>query len=163
MGCRPQDGQVQQSSVKKVAGKKLKAVLHYKTTDQQQVLVRCGISGVSAENALKNLRAEQTSWDFDATRAMAKAKWQHELDRVRIETSDVKQREIFYTSFYHMMLAPTLFDDVDGRYRGMDGEVHSLDPGQHNFSTFSLWDTFRALHPAFTLIQPERVPQLVIR
>jgi predicted alpha-1,2-mannosidase len=149
------------SDSKQVKGKELKAVLHYHTTAQQQILVRVGISGVSAENALKNLRAEQPGWDFDATRQAARTKWQEQLGRVRIETANAKQREIFYTALYHMMVAPTLFDDVDGRYRGMDDEIHTLGPGEHNYSTYSLWDTFRALHPAFTLIQQERVPQLV--
>ncbi len=156
-----QDGELQPEGTKKISGKALKAVLHYKTTNQQQILVRCGISGVSVENALKNLKAEQPGWDFNATRTVAKARWQQELSRVHIETDDARQREIFYTSLYHMMVAPTLFDDVDGRYRGMDGEVHTLEPGRHNYSTYSLWDTFRALHPAFTLIQQDRVPELV--
>jgi predicted alpha-1,2-mannosidase len=149
------------SDARQVTGKELKAVLHYHTTAGQQILVRVGISGVSAENALRNLRAEQPGWDFEATRATAKSKWHKELSRVRIETTNAKQREIFYTSLYHMMVAPTLFDDVDGRYRGMDGEIHTLAPGQHNYSTYSLWDTFRALHPSFTLIQQERVPGFV--
>ena len=143
------------------SGKALKAVVHYQTTAQQQILVRVGISGVSAESALKNLRAEQPNWDFEATRRAAHSKWQKELGRVQIETTNAKQREIFYTSLYHMMVAPTLFDDVDGSYRGMDGEVHTLDAGQHNYSTYSLWDTFRALHPAYTLMQPDKVPELV--
>ena len=149
------------SEAKKVEGKSLKAVLHYRTGAKQQILVRVGISGVSAENALKNLRAEQLNWDFDATRRAAKSKWQQELGRVRIETTNSKQREIFYTSLYHMLVAPTLFDDVDGSYRGMDGAIHTLAAGAHNYSSYSLWDTFRALHPAFTLMQTERVPQLV--
>jgi predicted alpha-1,2-mannosidase len=155
------DGELQSSEVKHVSGKKLKAVLHYNTTEGQQILVRCGISGVSAKNALKNLQQEQSSWDFEATRHAAKASWQRELGRIRIETTDKKQREIFYSSLYHMMVAPTLFDDVDGSYCGMDGEVHQLAAGEHNYSTYSLWDTYRALHPAFTLFQPERVPALV--
>jgi predicted alpha-1,2-mannosidase len=156
-----QDEVVQSASINKISGKSLKAVLHYRPSKQRQVLVRCGISGVSVENAKKNLRAELPHWDFNATRKAAKEKWQKELSRVYIETTDAKQRNIFYTSFYHMMVAPTLFDDVDGSYRGMDGNIHQLDSGQHNFSTFSFWDTYRALHPAFTLVQPERVPQFV--
>jgi predicted alpha-1,2-mannosidase len=155
------DGVMQNVPTKKVSGKSLKAVLHCRSSERRQILVRCGISGVSIENAKENLRAELNHWDFDGTRAAAKKKWQKELGRVRIETNNAKQREIFYTSFYHMMVAPTLFDDVDGSYRGMDGNIHHLDAGQHNYSTFSLWDTYRALHPAFTLIQPERVPQFV--
>jgi predicted alpha-1,2-mannosidase len=149
------------SEAKQITGKSLKAVLHYNTTARQQILVRVGISGVSAENALKNLHAEQPTWDFDATRQAAKAKWQQQLSRVRIETTNAKQREIFYTALYHMMVAPTLFDDTDGRYRGMDDQIHTLAPGEHNYSSYSLWDTFRALHPSFTLFQSDRVPGLV--
>src|ERR1700678_1177334 len=92
------------------AGKDLKAVVHYNTTESEQILVRVGISGVSVANALKNLHAEMPDWDFDAIRAKAKSAWQSELGRIQIETNDTTQRTIFYTSLYHMMVAPTLFD-----------------------------------------------------
>lgn len=142
-------------------GKVLQAALHFDPPSGKPVLVRCGISAVSADNALKNLRAEQNDWDFAATRARAKTAWQSELGRVRIEGATPDQQAIFYTGLYHMMCAPTLMDDVNGEYRGMDNQVHTLAPGEHNYSTFSLWDTFRACHPAYTLVQPERVPSLV--
>ncbi len=142
-------------------GKRLKAALCYSTNDSEQILVRVGISGVSVANALKNLQSEMPGWDFEATRTAARAAWQRELSRIRIETTDVTQRTIFYSSLYHMMLAPTLFDDVNGEYCGMDGQTHQLAPGEHNYSTYSLWDTFRALHPSYTLFQPDRVPSLV--
>ena len=89
----------------------------------------------------------------------AKAAWQRELSRIRIDGATPDQQAIFYTSLYHMMCAPTLMDDVDGEYRGMDNQVHTLAAGQHNYSTFSLWDTYRACHPAYTLFQPDRVPR----
>ena len=154
-------GERQPDGTRELNGKALLAVLHMPTTAGEVVYVKTGISAVSAEGALKNLRAEQPGWDFDATRKNAQAAWQKELSRVRIETSDHKQREIFYSSLYHMLVAPTVMDDVDGSYRGMDNEVHQLEPGQHNYSTYSLWDTYRALHPSFTLMQSERVPLLV--
>ena len=109
----------------------------------------------------QNLQTEMPAWDFDAIRAAAKTKWHRELSRIRIETTDATQRTIFYSSLYHMMLAPTLFDDANGEYCGMDGQTHQLAAGQHNYSTYSLWDTFRALHPSFTLFQPDRVPGFV--
>ncbi|RRA47259.1 GH92 family glycosyl hydrolase [Acidipila sp. EB88] len=143
------------------AGKSLKAALHYSPSAGEQVLVRVGISGVSVENALANLEAEMPGYDFDHTRATAKQRWQQELSRVRIETSSEDQRVIFYTSLYHMMLAPTRFDDANGDYMGMDSQPHKLEAGEANYSSYSLWDTFRALHPAFTLMQPERVPGMV--
>jgi predicted alpha-1,2-mannosidase len=142
-------------------GDHLKCVMRYQTSPGEVILVKTGISGVSAEGALKNLEAEIPDWDFAKVRRAAHDSWQRELSRVRIETSNQKQKEIFYTALYHLMLAPTLFGDVDGQYRGMDGEIHRLPPGSHNYSTFSLWDTYRAAHPLYTLIQSHRVPDFV--
>ena len=154
-------GDRQPDGTRELNGQALLAVLHVPTTKDEIVYVRTGISAVSAENALKNLQAEQPGWDFAATRKSAHDAWQKELSRIRIETTDRKQREIFYSSLYHTMVAPTVMDDVDGSYRGMDNQVHQLEQGEHNYSTYSLWDTYRALHPTFTLFQPERVPGMV--
>ncbi len=139
-------------------GDNLKAVLHFKTQAGQPIYVRTGISGVSAEGAAANLRKEQPDWNFARTRAAAQDKWRQQLGRIHAEITDPAQKRIFYTALYHMSLGPQLFDDVDGHYRGMDGQIHTVPTGQHNYTTFSLWDTFRAAHPAYTLIQPERVP-----
>jgi predicted alpha-1,2-mannosidase len=139
----------------------VRCVVHFKTRAKEVVQVKTGISGVSVEGATANLKAEAPGWDFDGARAAAKLRWRKELGRVKVSSGDAKYLEIFYTGLYHMMLAPTLFDDVDGRYRGMDGKVHTLAQGTHNYSTFSLWDTYRALHPMFTLMMPERVPDFV--
>ncbi|MGD0873068.1 MAG: GH92 family glycosyl hydrolase [Bryobacteraceae bacterium] len=138
-----------------------KCLLRYQTAQDEVIYVKTGISAVSVEGALKNLEAEIPDWNFDRVRERARQAWQRELSRVRIETSNPKHREIFYTALYHTMLAPTLFDDVDGQYRGMDGKLQTLAPGAHNYSTFSLWDTYRAAHPLYTLTQRERVPDLV--
>lgn len=138
-----------------------KCVAHFDTGDQSPVLVKCGISGVSIEGALANLQAEIPGWDFDAVRNAAAAEWERELSKIKVEGGTEKQKTIFYTSLYHSLIAPTIFDDVDGKYRGMDLQVHTLPPGQHNFSTFSLWDTFRAAHPLYALVQRERVPLMV--
>jgi predicted alpha-1,2-mannosidase len=142
-------------------GDSLKAVLHFNVTAGEQVLVRVGISGVSAEGAQKNLAAEQGHWDFEKTRAAAQAAWRAQLGRVEAEFAKPEQQRIFYTGLYHMSLGPQLFDDVDGRYRGMDGGIHQLPAGHHNYTTFSLWDTFRAAHPAYTLLQRDRVPDFM--
>jgi predicted alpha-1,2-mannosidase len=144
-----------------VSGRILKCVVKYRTGEGEQILVKVGLSGVSAEAALKNLNAEIPGWNFEGVRKATEAAWERELRRVKIETKNEKQREIFYTAMYHMMLAPTLYDDVDGAYRGMDLQVRKLKPGQHNYSTYSLWDTYRALHPMYTLIQKDRVPVLL--
>jgi predicted alpha-1,2-mannosidase len=123
--------------------------------------VKTGISGVDVEGATANLAAEAPGWNFDGVRTAAHAAWQRELGRISVSSDNQKYLEIFYTGLYHMMVAPTLFDDVTGRYRGMDGNVHTLPKGVHNYSTFSLWDTYRALHPMYTLLFPERVPDFV--
>jgi predicted alpha-1,2-mannosidase len=141
--------------------KSIKVVLHGATSAGEVIYVKTGISGVSIEGALKNLQAEVPGWDFDGVRATAHAAWQKHLAKIHIETKNEKQKKIFYTALYHMMVAPTLFDDVDGQYRGMDGKVHQLPAGAHNYSSYSLWDTFRAVHPMYTLILPERVPDFV--
>jgi predicted alpha-1,2-mannosidase len=142
-------------------GDHLKCVMRYQTSPGEVIYVKTGISGVSAEGALKNLEAEMPDWDFDRIRRAAHQSWQRELSRARIETANQKHKELFYTALYHLMLAPTLFDDVDSQYRGMDGEVHRCTPGFHNYSTFSLWDTYRAAHPLYTLAQSQRVPDFV--
>ena len=157
-----QDGALLPAGAHVASGMKLKTALHFPGTHPgEQIQVRVGISGVSTANALANLKAEMPGYDFERTRATAKRKWQTELSRIRIETTDDTTRRIFYSSLYHMMVAPTLFDDANGEYYGMDGTVRTLEAGQHNYSTYSLWDTFRALHPAFTLFQSERVPLFV--
>jgi predicted alpha-1,2-mannosidase len=139
----------------------LRCVLKFKTSENEVVHVKTGISGVSTDGAAGNVKAEAPGWDFDGTRAAAHIAWRRELGRIQVNSDDQKHLEIFYTGLYHMMVAPTLFDDVDGRYRGMDGNVHTLAKGAHNYSTFSLWDTYRSLHPMYTLILGERVPDFV--
>lgn len=142
-------------------GKTLHAAVHLEQASQP-VLVKVGISMVSAENALANIKAEAPNFDFHAARADAKNAWQRELAKIAVDSYDMERKTIFYSSMYHMMCAPTLADDVNRQYRGMDQQVHTLEVGQHNFSTYSLWDTFRALHPSFTLWQPERVGPMVM-
>lgn len=148
-------------NVHEAKGKHLKCVVKYQTSPGEVIYVKTGISGVSSEGALRNLETEIPGWDFAKVRETAKQSWQRELSRIRIETSNQKHKEIFYTALYHLMVAPTLFDDVDGQYRGMDAKIHRLPPGAHNYSTFSLWDTYRATHPLYTLFQSHRVPDFV--
>jgi len=149
------------ASSTQLRGKNLKAVAYFKTRADEQILIKAGLSGVSADGARKNLAAELPDWDFDKVCRSAQDRWRRELSKIQIETADNDRKTIFYTALYHTMLAPTLFEDVDGSYRGMDGEVHQLTSGQRNYTTFSLWDTYRAEHPLFTLIQSDRVPDMV--
>ncbi|WP_036140064.1 GH92 family glycosyl hydrolase [Luteibacter sp. 9135] len=142
-------------------GDNLKAALHFDKASSAPLLVKVGISGVDIDGAMRNLDSEMPGWDFDGIRAAAEAEWIQELSKITIESGSDKIKRTFYSSLYHTMLAPTVFSDADGRYRGMDKAVHTLPDGRHNYSTYSLWDTYRAEHPLFTLYQSERVPDLV--
>ncbi|MFP5226602.1 MAG: GH92 family glycosyl hydrolase [Acidobacteriota bacterium] len=148
-------------SVREANDKRLKCLLYYETSKGEVIHVKTGLSSVSAEGALKNLEAEIPGWDFDGVKASAHAAWARELASIAVEGGTQQQKEIFYTSYYHALVSPTLFDDVDGSYRGMDGKVHTLAAGEHNYSTYSLWDTYRAAHPLYTVAQGKRVPSLV--
>jgi predicted alpha-1,2-mannosidase len=153
-----QDGVEFPASAQPITGKSLKCVLFFDLTHDPVVLVKTGISGVSPESAANNLAAELPNWDFEQVRRSARDKWNQQLSRIRIETANQTHRRIFYAALYHASIGPSLFDDVDGSFRGMDKQVHQLEPGQRNYTTFSLWDTYRAAHPLYTLISAERVP-----
>ncbi len=132
----------------------------FATAAGDEVLVKVALSPVSVEGARANLAAELPGWDFEATRAAAAAAWNDELARVKIQTADEATRRIFYTALYHAMIAPVTFCDVDGAYRGADGQVHA-DPGYTTYSVFSLWDTYRAKMPLLTVIESERMADIV--
>jgi predicted alpha-1,2-mannosidase len=149
------------SSVREAEGTALKCVVKCPTAKGEVIQVKVGISAVSIEGAQKNLEAEIPGWDFDGVRQAANAAWEKELSKIVIETPRADHRKIFYTAFYHAMVAPTLFSDVDGQYRGMDLQVHKLPAGANNYTTYSLWDTYRALHPLYTLVQTERLPDML--
>jgi predicted alpha-1,2-mannosidase len=149
------------SGAVEVHGTHLKAALHIDDVSQSPVLVKVGISAVDIDGALRNLDADIPAWDFDGLRKHAADTWEQELSRIRVQTASQRDLRVFYSSLYHTMLAPTLFSDVDGRYRGMDMQVHQLPQGQHNYSTYSLWDIYRAQAPLLTLYQPDRVPDFV--
>jgi predicted alpha-1,2-mannosidase len=124
------------------------------------VVLKVGISPVSAQNALANIQAEAPGWDFDAVRKTAEAKWNKELGKVTIESKDQAVRRTFYTALYHAWFAPALFNDANRDYRGTDGKVYAKAPFQ-NYTIFSLWDTYRTEQSLFTLAQPERVPDMM--
>jgi predicted alpha-1,2-mannosidase len=155
------DGKQVDATKADARGKIVKAIVHYKTHAGEQLLIKTGISGTGLDGAQKNLKAEIPAWDFAKVQADAAQAWHTQLSKIQIETPDRSLRTLFYSSLYHSMLGPTLFDDADGLYRGMDGKNHHLEPGQRNYTTFSLWDTYRAEHPLFTLIHADRVPDMV--
>lgn len=129
------------------------AVLSTPNNDEP-LLVKVGISPVSEDNARANIAAELPSWDFRGTVAKANQAWNNELGKIVITTDDDAARRTFYTAMYHSMFAPSVFNDVNGDYRGADGKVYHGD--FKNYTTFSLWDTYRAAHPLMTIIHPEK-------
>lgn len=132
----------------------------FSTKAGEQILVNTAISGVSMEGAAKNLQAEVPDNDFDKYRNAARDNWNRQLSKIEVKSNDTDARTNFYTALYHSMLAPTIYSDVDGAYYGPDKKTHQAD-GWVNYSTFSLWDTFRAAHPLFTYTEPERANDMV--
>lgn len=134
-------------------GKKTTQIFLLGKSDGTPVIVKVGISAVSIEGARKNLEAEVPGEDFNAVRAQAEAAWNAKLGKIEVTGGTREQQRIFYTALYHCYVAPYIFNDADGNYRGMDGQVHKAD---HNvYTVFSLWDTFRALHPLMTILEPD--------
>ena len=126
----------------------------------KEVQVKVGLSPVSIENAAKNIAAELNHWKFEKVVADANAKWNKELGKIEVSGATESGKRIFYTALYHTMIAPTLYNDVNGDYRGTDKKVYT-NPGFTNYTLFSLWDTYRAQHPLLTIVQPERVGDMV--
>lgn len=149
----------QQENFPELAGKKLKAHFDFSTNSGEEILVKVGLSAVSMEGALKNLSAGIPSWDFDAIRLKANNDWEEELARIRVQASG-EQKVIFYTALYHTLIHPSIYQDVDGKYRGIDTEVHIAEGFTH-YTVFSLWDTYRALHPFLTLMYPGRTADMI--
>jgi predicted alpha-1,2-mannosidase len=164
--------------------RKTKRGLIFESRNGTQVLVKVALSSVSIEGARKNLAAELPGWDFDKVRAAAKAAWNKELSKIGISGGTDAQTTTFYTALYHTMIQPNVFNDVDGNYRGMDGKVHSLSERESEgaserhskqiapshppalaqnsqYTVFSLWDTFRAEHPLFTIIDKKRTADFI--
>ena len=129
------------------------SVLSFQPTGQP-LMVKVGISSVSIENARKNLLQESPNWNFNTVVADAQTVWNKELGKIDIHTNNATDKRIFYTSLYHTMTAPSVFNDVNGEYRGADGKTYHGDFTP--YTTFSLWDTYRAAHPLMTLIHPEK-------
>ena len=126
----------------------------------EQLVVSTALSGVSMDGAMRNLQAEVPEDDFDKCLAAAREAWDRQLGRIEVRCEDRDEKVKFYTALYHAMLAPTLYSDVDGAYLGPDRQEHRTE-GWDNYGTFSLWDTYRAAHPLYTLVAPERVDDMV--
>lgn len=142
-----------------LAGKKFRMYFDFATAEQEKIKIKFALSPVSQDNALENMRAEIPGWDFDQVRKQAKEAWNTELNKIAVKSTE-DNKVNFYTAMYHAFINPTTYTDVNGQYKGLDQNVHQA-KGFTNYTTFSLWDTYRALHPFFNLIQPSRNNDMV--
>ncbi|MBT3418575.1 MAG: glycoside hydrolase family 92 protein, partial [Flavobacteriales bacterium] len=138
-----------------MAGKNITAYFNFETENEEEIKVKFALSSVSTAGALNNMNAEIPHWDFEKTKKETQDKWNKELSKIEIESIIESDKETFYTALYHTMLGPIIYEDIDGKYKGLDKNIYTSD-GFTNYTIFSLWDTYRALHPLFNIIQTER-------
>ncbi|MEZ5199523.1 MAG: GH92 family glycosyl hydrolase [Bacteroidales bacterium] len=136
-------------------GKNIKAALLFETSNDEEVLVKVGISAVSIEGARKNLESEIPHWNFNQVKKEARDSWNRELSMIIVSGGSEEQKITFYTALYHAFLVPNVFMDIDGQFRGRDFKNHKAE-GFDYYTVFSLWDTFRGEHPLFTITQQKR-------
>ncbi len=141
------------------AGHKIKCYFDFDTEEGEEILVKLAVSGVSTKNAVENLKTEIPGWDFEKTKQSAKDLWNKELSKITINAPEDRKIN-FYTSMYHAFLNPSIFSDVNGEYRGLDQNIYKTDSFE-NYTTFSLWDTYRALHPLYTIVQQKRTSDII--
>jgi predicted alpha-1,2-mannosidase len=153
------DGEISENS-HIASGKDVQAYVKYHTKENEKILVKVGISGVSIEGARKNLVAEIPDWNFEQVRKQAESDWIQKIGRIEVKGGSQEDRKKFYTALYHCYLAPSLFSDSDGQYRGSDGKVHQSKDFDV-YTVFSLWDTYRALHPLMTILEPKRTTDFI--
>jgi len=146
--------------LKEAGSKNVKAFFTFDASDGKPVLMKIGISKVDIDGAQKNLKAEIPDLDFEKVRKEAREAWNKELERIEIKTENVEHKRTFYTALYHSFIHPDIAIDVDGRYLSADHKIHQTKEFV-NYTTFSLWDTFRALHPLYTIVQQDRTRQII--
>lgn len=149
----------QKDNFPEIAGKQIRMHFDFATADAEKIQVKFALSPVSQANALENMKTEIPHWNFEKAKADAQAQWNTELSKIKVEAPE-NDKVNFYTALYHTFLGPTIYNDVNGQYKGLDQEVHQAQ-GYTNYTTFSLWDTYRALHPFFNIVQPTRNAQMV--
>ncbi len=149
----------QDDNFPEIAGKKIRMHFDFDTQENEKIQVKMAISPVSQENALANLHSETPNWEFNEIKNLAQEKWNKELNKIQIEASE-NDKTNFYTAMYHSFINPTIYMDANGEYKGLDQNIHKAE-NFTNYTTFSLWDTYRALHPFFNIIQPKRNDDMV--
>ncbi|CAM1359536.1 GH92 family glycosyl hydrolase [Tenacibaculum xiamenense] len=145
----------QNENFPEMAGKDIRAYFNFDTNEGEKIKVKFALSPVSTNGALNNLKTEVPHWDFDTTKEETQKKWNKELNKIQVETISEDDKTTFYTALYHTSLSPILYEDVDGKYRGLDQNIYTSEDFT-NYTIFSLWDTYRALHPLYNIIQPSR-------
>jgi predicted alpha-1,2-mannosidase len=145
----------QEKNFPEIAGKQIRAHFDLKTAQNEKIKIKFALSPVSTAGALANLKAEIPHWDFERAKREGQAAWNRELGKIAVTADSREDLVNFYTALYHASLSPTIYMDTDGQYKGLDQNVHHA-AGFTNYTTFSLWDTYRALHPLFDIIQPTR-------
>ena len=153
------NGNKPHENISLINGTNLKAALNFNTTANQQLLVKVALSPVSVENARQNMKAELPGWEFDKTVNQASNAWEKELSKIAVEGT-TEQKQIFYTGLYHAFTQPNNMADVNGDYQASDLTIKNA-PDKTHYSTFSLWDTYRAAHPLYTLIQSKRTARFI--
>ena len=148
------------SNFPEMAGQDIVAWFTLDPPEDQKIKVKFALSGVSTAGAIANVKAEIPHWDFERTVLSGQKNWNTELNKVQVETLNDNQKKVFYTALYHSCLGPVIYEDIDEKYRGLDQNIHHSN-GFTNYTIFSLWDTYRALHPWFNLVQPDRNRDMV--
>ena len=149
----------QEDNFPEIAGKKIRMFFDFKTEENEKIKIKFALSPVSQKNAIENLVTEIPHWDFEKVKKQTQDAWNKELNKIQIEaTPDNKIN--FYTAMYHAFITPTVYQDTNGAYKGLDQDVHQAN-GFTNYTTFSLWDTYRTLHPLFNLVQTQRNADMV--
>ena len=143
-----------------MAGEQIRAFFNFKTEKDEKIKVKFALSPVSTMGAMNNLRVETPDWNFEKVKADGQSLWNRELGKIAVTAENKDDLTNFYTAMYHAFISPTVYMDADGKYKGLDQNVHTAQ-GFTNYTTFSLWDTFRALHPLFNIVQPRRNREMV--
>lgn len=143
-----------------MAGRQIRAFFDFDVEKDEKIKVKVALSPVSTEGAIQNMKAEIPHWNFEKVKQEGQLLWNRELSKIKVETISQRGKTVFYTALYHTFLSPITYMDIDGSYKGIDQNIHRAD-GFANYTIFSLWDTYRALHPLFNLIQTGRSRDIV--